>query len=496
MAGAPGRAQALVNEAMPGLQSPRDRVHGAALQGELLIFLGRPQRATATLLEAARTLWPLDAVRARGILLDVLNTAMHAGRFASGADLLDVAHAALAMPLPVGYASGCGDLLLEGLAEWIAGDHNRAAGLLRDAIRLLRTDREASSDPRCLKFGCWAAFTLGDLANVTVLARRMETLARERGAWVDVQTALHYRAHGDVVAGSFAEARFRGAESQQLASKWVHSNPRHPRVELYSAWSADAGELRAQLALIRGEAAAGGLGYTVMFAEYQMAIVELSVGNYQAALAVWPTDWERNVHMATFASADFVEAASRGGDSAAAAAATERYERRARAAETPFALGLLARAQALVELSGDAESNYRHSVDLLETAGASAEVARSRLVYGEWLRRTNRRRDARDQLRAAHDTFDAIGAPNFKQRAHIELLASGERARKRAPEFVAELTPQEIQVSRLAAEGATNSEIASRLFISPSTVDYHLRKVYRKLDIPSRRHLARALNSH
>ncbi|MGA8372240.1 MAG: hypothetical protein WB765_19055, partial [Acidimicrobiales bacterium] len=142
-------------------------------------------------------------------------------------------------------------------------------------------------------------------------------------------------------------------------------------------------------------------------------------------------DWERDVYLSMFGAADGVEAATRAGQPAAASAIVERYQRRVQAAQTPFAMGLLARAQALITTGGHAERRYRASIDLLDQATATAEAARSRLVYGEWLRRANGRRDARDQLRAAHHMFEAMDAQAFSERARLELHATGERARPR-----------------------------------------------------------------
>ena len=195
----------------------------------------------------------------------------------------------------------------------------------------------------------------------------------------------------------------------------------------------------------------------------------------------------------TGALGDAVEATARSGDEDAGRAALHRLRERARASGTPWALGLLARAEALLASDEAAEALYRESLDHLDHSGVVTELARACLLYGEWLRRSRRRRDARVQLRAAHQIFQATEAAAFAHRAQVELLATGEHARTRAPETRDELTPQEHQIARLAADGESNAQIGAQLFISPHTVAYHLHKVFGKLDVSSRNQLTRAL---
>lgn len=175
----------------------------------------------------------------------------------------------------------------------------------------------------------------------------------------------------------------------------------------------------------------------------------------------------------------------------AASEALGHLEERARACGTDWALGVRARSAALLSERDQAECLYRGAIELLGRSRISAHLARAQLVYGEWLRRENRRVDARVQLRAAHDTFSRIGAEAFAERALRELLATGETARKRTDEARADLTPQEVQIARLARDGLSNPEIGAQLFISPRTVQYHLRKVFQKLAITSRTQLGR-----
>ena len=219
-------------------------------------------------------------------------------------------------------------------------------------------------------------------------------------------------------------------------------------------------------------------------------LLELGLGNYRAAAECRP-NFAIDVALGPFRAVDAIEAHVRGGDHETAVAALEWLSGRALATGSSIDLGLAARGRALLSDDADAEEHYREALAQLGSSGAPLHLARAQLLYGEWLRRRNRRRDARVQLAAALETFESTGANAFADRTRVELLASGVKARKRVDETRSDLTPQEEQIARLAAGGATNPEIAARLFISSSTVDFHLRKVYRKLDIKSRRELAR-----
>src|SRR3954454_4765170 len=187
---------------------------------------------------------------------------------------------------------------------------------------------------------------------------------------------------------------------------------------------------------------------------------------------------------------ELIEAGVRSGAPDEAAAALARLRERTQASGTEWALGTEARCRALVS---DDESLYRESIERLGRSRAAFELARSRLVYGEWLRRENRRTDARELLRAAHESFSHMGAGAFAERTRRELLATGETARRVTDDTRDALTPQEVQVARMARDGHTNPEIGAQLFISPRTVEYHLRKVFRKLDVNSRKELRASL---
>jgi DNA-binding CsgD family transcriptional regulator len=253
-------------------------------------------------------------------------------------------------------------------------------------------------------------------------------------------------------------------------------------------------ETRGAVEAVTAEAIRRGQGLGVPIGQYALTVLELGQARYEdariSATAVFAADplYFGSIHLG-----DVVEATMRSGDTASAEAALARLTERAEATETPWALGLLARSRALMADDSDAEPRYREAIELLGRSGLGPELGRAHLLYGEWLRRRRRRRDAREHLRAAYEMLDAMGIAAFAQRASVELMATGERARARLEETRDQLTPQEHQVARLAADGDSNAEIAAQLFISPHTVAYHLRKVFAKLAIRSRGQLGAAL---
>jgi len=236
-------------------------------------------------------------------------------------------------------------------------------------------------------------------------------------------------------------------------------------------------------------------GALVSHAYHSLTVLELGLGRYTEALA-WsvPGFADDCPGRGCRLLPDLVEAAVRSGDRTIAAAALDRLTERASLAGTPAALGVLARCRALAAAGEDVEARYRESIDLLGRTGVATELARSHLLYGEWLRRRKRRTAARGQLSIACDMLTGLGAEAFAGRARAELLATGEHARSRTAPADHGPTPREQQVAALAAAGLTNTEIAVRLFLAVSTVEYHLSKVFRKLDISSRRQLAAALH--
>ncbi len=260
------------------------------------------------------------------------------------------------------------------------------------------------------------------------------------------------------------------------------------------AWQGDEIAAREAITELIDAAPVTGHGLGARIGNLALAVLANSTGRYEEAVAACrevvgdPIPGYQSQILP-----ELIEAAVRTGDRPLALAALADLEARVAASGTALALGVQARARAQLAADDDAEALYLEAIDLLSSTTAVPDLARSQLLYGEWLRRQKRRIDAREQLGLAHDQFVAMGANAFAGRAQGELEASGARARKRSVETSNDLTPQERRVAALAASGETNSEIASQLFVSANTVDYHLRKVFRKLDVTSRHQLARAL---
>jgi DNA-binding CsgD family transcriptional regulator len=262
-----------------------------------------------------------------------------------------------------------------------------------------------------------------------------------------------------------------------------------------SAWRGRPAETRDLAEACMGEAFARELGLHVAFAHLAIAVLELGLGGYEAALTAARTACEEpGPYVLAPALPELIEAAVRAGEREIAVAGVAQLSERARGSGTHWALGTLARSRALLEDGAPAEALYREAIERLRSSRAAPQLARAHLLYGEWLRRERRRREAREQLRTARDMFIFMGAHAFAERARVELTATGEHARRRLVDAPADLlTAQEARIARLVCEGATNAAIAAQLIISPRTVEYHLHKAFRKLGVSSRTQLARLM---
>jgi DNA-binding CsgD family transcriptional regulator len=498
IAGAPDRAKALLDEAMPGLQDPLQRALARSLEGGIRFALGQGGETASIMLEAARSMVPFDISLARQALLEALEAAIWIQPAMTHPLLHEIADEAIAVRPSTESEARAVDFLLDGYAALITAGYSSGAPILKQAIqRLLTEELDATDGLRWLGLVYLAAYNLFDDAAIHTLATRWVDLGRKHAALSILPIALAYLAGAELVAGRLQECEALAEQGREILAATGNPGMLGGAARgnaLLLAWRGNEAEARAGAAahlahaLERGQTGSGNL------AEYALVVLELGLGRYKAALENALPLYEEDPPVAgSWVLPNLVEAAVRSGHESAARDALNRLSERAIASGTPLALGLVARARALVADDAEAEASYQESTEQLGHTLAKPELARSHLLFGEWLRRQGRRRDARDQLRTAHEMFASMGMQAFAERARGELLATGGRARKRTVETHAQLTPQEAQIARLVSEGARNQEIAAQLFISTSTVEYHLVRVFRKLGVKSRTQLARAL---
>jgi DNA-binding CsgD family transcriptional regulator len=398
-------------------------------------------------------------------------------------------------PVPPGGAPQVRDLLLAGYQARFTKGYQAAAAPLRAAVQALRADNlDPSAALRWFELGVAAAGSLWDDQALLDLTDRWLRAARTVGAVTVLPVVLGTRAFADELTGRFDQAADRWAEMRELMA--ASQDPGMLGIDsrsegLLLAYRGDIARARAAgLAQIR-ESTGKGQGMLADVGRSIIAVADLRAGHFEAAVdAALPVIQTDLPFMAEVILPELIEAAVRSDNHDAALSAFATLNERTRTAGTPWALGVRARCQALLTDRNDAEAANVESISQLQRSYATVDLARAHLQYGQWLRRAKRRRDARSQLRTAEGMFHAMGATPFAEEASNELRASGERARARNPDTEFDLTPQETRVANLAARGSTNSEIAGQLFISPSTVDYHLSKVFRKLGVRSRTELA------
>jgi len=495
-AGLPHRAEALLEQGRPGLADPVLVGEAMRLEGRLRVPLREPVSAPARLFAAARALEAIDPSSARGAYLEALDACIVSEHFTVGVSPQDVARAALATRGALTSPSTLTDLLLDGTALLFLSDFTHAMPLLQRAAGAMRDEPISRDDlTRWFNLGLSVANELFDDATFNAWVSRVEHHARESGALIALQIALLGRANQQKRAGHFAAAETTYDEMVEI-TRVIGGPPEFYdllRLDIF-AWRGNESQTRAAAIPLRKMAAAVGSAAVVSRADIAIATLELGLGRYAEALAAIESLVENQQPGWTcFAIALGVEAAARAGQPDRAARYLDDLQQRTTASGANWGLGQLARCRALVADDAEAEDLYLEAIARLESTTVVTELAQARLAYGEWLRRQNRRIDARAQLRTAYDAFAAMGAELFAARARAELAATGEKVRRRVAGPVTDLTPQEAQAARLAAAGATNPEIAAQMFISANTVDYHLRKVYRKLGISSRRYLANAM---
>jgi DNA-binding CsgD family transcriptional regulator len=493
-AGAPDAALRLVAIAESGPLDELQRAQVDLLRAQIAFVVRYGRDAPPLLLKAAKRLEPLDIALARETYLEALSAALVAGRLASGRGVLEVAKAARAVP-PALEGPRASDLLLDGLAKLIAEGNAAGAPMLRRALSAFRSDDISREEGlRWLALACRIAMDLWDDESWQALSASQVQLARDAGALAVLFIALRGRIGMHLHAGELAAAASLVHEVQAVAeATGSHFAPYEAlALAVWQGREADASvliEAGVNEVVTRGE----GMGLAII--RWASAVLYNGLGRYEEALAAAQeaSAYPQELLFSTWGLVELIEAAVRTGKPEAAADALRRVSDKTRASGTDWALGVEARSSALLSDGEAAETLYREAIETLERTRVRVELARAHLLYGEWLRRERRRLDAREQLRIAHKSFSEFGMEAFAERARVELEATGERARKRTVETRDDLTPQEAQISHLAADGATNQEIAAQLFISPSTVDYHLRKAFRKLGVKSRHQLKQRL---
>jgi DNA-binding CsgD family transcriptional regulator len=478
---------------------PLDEVQGA--RAELLraqiAFAANPgsgSDAPPLMLKAANRLAALDVTLARETYLAALSAALFTGSLGRGVGVLQVAEAARTAGPPLA-PPGAPDLLLDGLALLLTEGRAAGAPTLKRALTAFRRQNISRDEGiRWLWLACHAATDLWDDESWDVLSSHLVQLTRDAGALAVLPIALNTRAGFLLRAGDFAAAASL-VEEARAVTEMTGSHLLPYSDLMLAAWQGREAEAAELIDPASADMMHRGQGLGRIFNFWAIAVLDNGVCRYEDALAAaeQATEYPEELRFSTWALAELVEAAARSGNAERAADGLRRLSETTRPSGTDWALGTEARLRAMLSQGQVAERLYREAIDRLSRTRIRVELARAHLVYGEWLRRERRGLDAREQLRTAHAMFTAIGMDAFAERASRELLAAGESARKRTVKTGDQLTAQEAQIARLARDGLSNPEIGARLFLSPRTVEYHLRKIFAKLNIRSRTQLHRVL---
>ena len=493
-AGAFDEALRLLAVAEAGRLDALQRARLDLLSAQLAFAQSRGSDAPPLLLRAAKTLEPLDPRLARETYLDAWSAALFAGRFASTGSLDEVSREARDAPAAA-EPTRPSDLLLDGYALLLTEGRAAATRLLQQAVRAFAG--EGASVEEVLRWG-WlatvAAVIVWDYESCVAVASRGVQLARDSGALTVLAVALNIMAQAVALGGDYRRAAQLISEADAVTE--ATGTPVLPYAAIYlSAYQGREDDVAELVDATVPEATAGGQGNAVQFVSLAAAVVANAGGRYREALAPAQdaSDDMPELVVSMWALIEVVEAAARSGEMDLAQSAVDRLAARNDVSANDWSRGVEARSRALVSEGVAADELYREAIKRLSRTRLRPELARAHLLYGEWLRRESRRVDARAQLRAAHEQFTSIGMAAFAERSRRELLATGEKARKRTVETRDDLTPQERQIAQLARDGLSNPEIGARLFLSPRTVEWHLRKVFGKLGIRSRHELANAL---
>jgi DNA-binding CsgD family transcriptional regulator len=492
-AGAFSTARRLLAMADAGPLEDFQRAQVDLLQAQLAFVSSRGTDATPLLLAAARRLEPLDIAAARETYVDAFSSALFGARLNGDVGLAEIADAARAAPSTPHREPATADLMLDALVA-LADDYGTAVPRCREAIRRLSGEKASAKERlRWLWQGCVLALEIWDDEHALSLSRSGVQIARETGTLAELALALSAHTPVLVFCGDLSSAARAVSETESVEeATGIRSAPYGALI--LSAWQGREVVTTNLIEATEREANARGEGIGLAISAYARAVLCNGLGRYEEALAAATTASEhREVVAENWGLSELIEPATRTGRTDLAADALERLARKAYATDTHWALGIEARSRALLSDEDRADAYFQKAIDHLSRAGVQAELARTHLLYGEWLRRVNRRMDARAQLRIAYDSFASIGVEAFAERASRELSATGDTVRKRTVDTRDDLTPQEWQVAELARDGLSNPEIGARLFLSRRTVEWHLRHVFGKLGIKSRRELAGAL---
>jgi DNA-binding CsgD family transcriptional regulator len=472
------------------------------LRGQIALAQRRGGEAGRLLLSAAKRLEPLDAALARETHLEALGTAAWAGDLDSPGALRAAAEAARAAP-PGPRPPRAVDVLLEGLALRLTDGYAAAAPTLTRALgQVLALDVANDEVGRWLwlaggRATVWlVALELWDAESWHALVTAQARFARDTGALVQLQYALNSLAAAHLFAGELTTAT-RLLDEERLIGQATGNPPIGYTEMTLAAWRGREPAATTLIEATSREATARGVGRMVNAATSASSVLANGLGRHDAARdAAWRAFQRDQLGFGPFVVPELAEAASRTGDRALVTAALDWLSERTqgtRVTPSEWVLGIQARVRALLSEGDAAEHLYRASIAHLGRTRVRVQLARAHLLYGEWLRRQRRRLDAREQLRTAHDLLEAMGVEGFAERARREMRATGQTARKRTVQTSEELTAQEALIARLARDGLSNPEIGTRLYISARTVQYHLGKVFAKLDISSRAQLDQAL---
>ncbi|MFC8425642.1 AAA family ATPase [Streptomyces sp. NPDC057236] len=489
-AGAFDAARSLVGVAELSPLDEAEAARATLLRGQIMSAAKSASTGLPYLLEAAGRLQPFDRRLALQTYRDAAHAALTAGRLATGG-VRDVAEAVLGAP---GHTSAASreELLLTGLARVITEDYPVGAPLLLEAVAAFRTEELTREDGLgWLPLVCRMAHNTWDFASWSELSSRLVDLARGSGALAVLPSALLLRLSNRVFAGDLRGADSLAVEASAIAEATGSSFFAHYGALVVEPFKGRESSTRQAIEAVTQDRLLRGEGKVTTATQWAVAVLHNGLGRYEEAYAAAQRGCEnpQELGLSLQSRVELVEAAVGLGHTAHAAEAARTIEEMARACRTPWALGISAATRALVSEGPAADALHRRAIEHLDAAGTRMDSARARLRYGEWLRLGRRRDDARVHLNEAYEMLGEAGAEAFAERARRELQATGATARKRASAAPAALTAKEAEIARLAQAGFTNPEIAARLFLSPHTVEWHLRKVFAKLGVSSRKEI-------